>query len=227
MNKDANISTQSLQGERIKLERQRLGLTQAQVADSLGVAKTTVINWEKEDGTYPHSLHMSKLLDLGFDIHYILTGRYLNSDQPGDEMEEFALIPFYDVKISAGFGALGIGERVEPDSRLAFRYDWLHSRGLNADKLVCVLASGDSMGNTIPDNSTMLVDCSRNNPQDGHIYVIRNSDTLWVKRIQRQIDGTLLLISDNEAYPPMPLRLEEHSDIQIIGQVVYISKDIY
>lgn len=33
---------------------------------------------------------------------------------------------------------------------------------------------------------------------------------LWVKRIQRQIDGSLLLISDNSTYPPMPLALAEH-----------------
>lgn len=49
---------------------------------------------------------------------------------------------------------------------------------------------------------------------------------LWVKRIQRQIDGNLLLISDNETYPPMLLMLADHPDIQIIGQVVQISKDL-
>ena len=59
-------------------------------------------------------------------------------------------------------------------------------------------------------------------------YLYRNysSDVLWVKRIQRQIDGNLLLISDNETYPPMLLMLADHPDIQIIGQVVQISKDL-
>ncbi|AJC62476.1 Uncharacterized HTH-type transcriptional regulator HI_1476 [Neisseria meningitidis] len=59
-------------------------------------------------------------------------------------------------------------------------------------------------------------------------YLYRNcsSDVLWVKRIQRQIDGSLLLISDNSTYPPMPLALAEHPDIQIIGQVVQVSKDL-
>ncbi|WP_246828577.1 helix-turn-helix transcriptional regulator [Neisseria sp. HMSC31F04] len=45
-------------------------------------------------------------------------------------------------------------------------------------------------------------------------------------RIQRQIDGSLLLISDNATYPSMPLALAEHPDIQIIGQVVQVSKDL-
>ncbi|XXQ69020.1 S24 family peptidase [Neisseriaceae bacterium B1] len=55
----------------------------------------------------------------------------------------------------------------------------------------------------------------------------RSSDTLWVKRIQRQLDGTLLLISDNTTYPPMHPNLDDHHDIQVIGQVVNVSKDIY
>ncbi|HHL3633873.1 S24 family peptidase [Neisseria polysaccharea] len=49
---------------------------------------------------------------------------------------------------------------------------------------------------------------------------------LWVKSIQCQIDGSLLLISDNSTYPPMPLMLSDHPDIQVIGQVVQISKDL-
>lgn len=79
---------------------------------------------------------------------------------------------------------------------------------------------------TISSKDTLLVDTSKTNPRDGHIYVIRSSDVLWVKRIQRQIDGNLLLISDNATYPSMPLALAEHPDIQIIGQVVQVSKDL-
>ena len=79
---------------------------------------------------------------------------------------------------------------------------------------------------TISSKDTLLVDTSKTNPRDGHIYVIRSSDVLWVKRVQRQIDGNLLLISDNVTYPSMPLALAEHPDIQIIGQVVQVSKDL-
>ena len=79
---------------------------------------------------------------------------------------------------------------------------------------------------TISSKDTLLVDTSKTNPRDGHIYVIRSGDVLWVKRVQRQIDGSLLLISDNTTYPPMPLMLSDHPDIQVIGQVVQSSKDL-
>ena len=78
---------------------------------------------------------------------------------------------------------------------------------------------------TINDKDSLLVDTSRNIPYDGRIYVIRSGDTLWVKRIQKKLDGSLLLISDNPSYPPMNLELDSLDDVQIIGQVVNVSKD--
>lgn len=139
--------------------------------------------------------------------------------------EDYAYIPMYDVEVSAGNGAVAYGA-TEPAMHLAYRKDWLNSRGLFAKDLNCVVARGDSMEPTINSKDTLLVDTSKTNPRDGQIYVIRSSDVLWVKRIQRQIDGSLSLISDNPTYAPMQLNLDDHPDIQVIGQVVQISKDL-
>ena len=141
------------------------------------------------------------------------------------DKDEYAYIPMYDVEVSAGNGAAAYGV-AEPANHLAYRKDWLKLRGLFAKDLNCVTARGDSMEPTINSKDTLLVDTSKNNPRDGQIYVIRSSDVLWVKRIQRQIDGSLSLISDNPTYAPMQLNLDDHPDIQVIGQVVQISKDL-
>lgn len=141
------------------------------------------------------------------------------------DKDEYAYIPMYDVEVSAGNGAAAYGV-AEPANHLAYRKDWLKLRGLFAKDLNCVTARGDSMEPTIHSKDTLLVDTSKNNPRDGQIYVIRSSDVLWVKRIQRQIDGSLSLISDNPTYAPMQLNLDDHPDIQVIGQVVQISKDL-
>lgn len=231
MNSSKNTYTPNLQGERIKSERQRLKLTQPQVADEVGVGKTTVINWEKGDGTSPNGIQMAKLLDLGFNIHYILTGVQMGSSSfksSGNEhphAEEFALIPMYDVEVSAGHGAVAYGVS-EPVGRLAFRKDWLASRGLYEKDLHVVVARGDSMEPTIHGKDTLLIDTSKSVPRDGHIYVIRSGDALWVKRVQRLFDNSLLLISDNTSYPPVALNLSDHPDINVIGQVVNVSKDL-
>ena len=158
------------------------------------------------------------------DANWLITG-HKNPNGLGNISNEYEYIPFYDVEVSAGYGADAYGA-VHPQSYLAFRKDWLRSRGLYPKDLSCVKARGDSMEPTINNGDTLLVDASRNMPRDGYIYVIRSADTLWVKRIQKHIDNSLLLISDNGTYPPMTLRSDQHHDIQIIGQVVNISKEL-
>lgn len=167
------------------------------------------------------------------DANWLISGKSsdlqnnsnLDAEQFSDETD-FAYIPMYDVEVSAGYGTDAYGA-IEPLTHLAFRKDWLRGRGLHARSLNIVTARGDSMEPTISHKDSLLVDTSKNIPRDGHIYVIRSSDTLWVKRIQRQLDGTLLLISDNDTYPAMNLNLKDHHDIEIIGQVVNVSKEIY
>ena len=162
----------------------------------------------------------------GIDAQWLLTGKsYKPQTQDIETNQDYEYIPMFDVEVSAGNGAAAYGV-TDPAMHLAFRKDWLKSRGLFAKDLNCVVARGDSMEPTINSKDTLLVDTSKNNPRDGQIYVIRSGDTLWVKRIQKQIDGSLLLISDNDTYPPMSLTLADHPDIQVIGQVVQISKDL-
>lgn len=170
------------------------------------------------------------LTTFDIDANWLITGKNSSSKNPDEqknysEEHEYDYVPMFDVEVSAGNGAAAYGA-TEPAMHLAFRKDWLKSRGLFAKDLNCVTARGDSMEPTIHSQDTLLVDTSKNNPRDGQIYVIRSGDTLWVKRIQKQIDGSLLLISDNETYPPMSLMLADHPDIQVIGQVVQISKDL-
>ncbi|MCU4306984.1 peptidase S24 [Acinetobacter ursingii] len=138
---------------------------------------------------------------------------------------EFSCIPVRDVTVSAGHGANNAGEDLL--YHFAYRKDWLKNRGLFEKDLEIIVVRGDSMEPTISDGDSILINRAENDPQDGHIYVIRSGDTLWVKRVQRQFDGGLLLLSDNKNYPPMKLDLETTPDVQVIGKVVNSSKNFY
>lgn len=177
----------------------------------------------------PFDLIEKIINSLEVDANWLITGKgfsgVIGKNNSETSSEDFAFIPFYEAEISAGLGRHN--DSHTPSKHLAFRRDWLKAKGLYEKDLVTATATGDSMGDTIPNGSTMLIDTSRTNTRDGLIYVIRSHDTFWVKRIQRQLDGTLLLISDNETYPPMTLDLRVNEDVQIIGQVVYISKDVH
>ncbi len=213
--------------ERLNLVLKDKSLKIKDFSDASGVAYRSLqnyLNGERE----PNTESLVKLsTQMGINLNWLLTGdgnMYISEDS-FSQSNEYAYIPVYDVEVSAGHGKTAYGVN-EPEGRLAFRKDWLVSRGLSPNDLHAVIARGDSMEPTIGNKDTLLVDTSRNTPRDGHIYVIRSGDTLWVKRIQQQPDGGLLLISDNSTYPPMSLRLEEHSDIEIIGRVVNVSKEL-
>ncbi|MCK9987624.1 MAG: hypothetical protein AzoDbin1_04096 [Azoarcus sp.] len=60
-------------GERLKAERERLGLTQPQFAEAAGAAKRTLIEWEKGT-TSPSAVQLSALSKIGVDVTYVLTG---------------------------------------------------------------------------------------------------------------------------------------------------------
>jgi len=144
--------------------------------------------------------------------------------QPESFLSEFALIPGYNVQVSAGWGSEG-SDDIEPSRHLAFRKRWLKWRGFAEKDLVIVWAKGDSMEPIISNNNTLLINTQRTELTDGNIYVIRSDNQLWVKRVQVKPNAWLLL-SDNPLYPPIEVPKTEQHNFHVVGQVVHISKDI-
>ncbi|MGI2222322.1 XRE family transcriptional regulator [Shewanella oncorhynchi] len=143
---------------------------------------------------------------------------------PSGFLSEFALIPGYSVQVSAGWGSEGSDE-VEPSRHLAFRKRWLKWRGFAEKDLVVVWAKGDSMEPIISNNNTLLINMQRTELTDGNIFVIRNENQLWVKRVQ-VMPNAWLLLSDNPLYKAIEVPMDEQHSFQVVGQVVHISKDI-
>lgn len=79
-------------GERLKIERNRLNLSQPKVAEAVGVTKNTVIAWEKGT-TSPTIVQLFGLSEMGFDVHYILTGQHATPSNLSPE--EVALVENY------------------------------------------------------------------------------------------------------------------------------------
>lgn len=61
-------------GERLKNERQRLGLTQPALAEAAGAAKRTVIDWEKGVSS-PTAAQLEALARMDLDVLYVVTGQ--------------------------------------------------------------------------------------------------------------------------------------------------------
>lgn len=61
-------------GERLKQERERLGLTLPEFAEAAGAKKNTVIDWQKDVSSPPAS-KLAALAGIGVDVLYVVTGR--------------------------------------------------------------------------------------------------------------------------------------------------------
>lgn len=138
--------------------------------------------------------------------------------------EEYVLVPGYHVQVSTGHGAFPFDEGVK--RHLAFRRKYLNYRKCKDNQLAVVFSRGDSMEPTIKDNDSLLIDLSCVQPVDGKIFVVRLGDDLYAKRVQCLVNGGLTLISDNKEYPPQTIAPEDLSSLKIIGQVIWIGKDV-
>ncbi|HEB5662994.1 TPA: helix-turn-helix transcriptional regulator, partial [Mannheimia haemolytica] len=169
------------------------------------------------------SLPISVQQELGFAQTAVKEEpRTLVAAQTADEMER---VPFYNVQASAGFGAFN-SEVYAPDDYIGLSKRWLDVRGFYLSYLAFITASGDSMYPTISDGDMLLVNRATTQPKDGKIYVFRQGEQLWVKRVQG-IMGGIRLISDNkELYSPIDVIFDETLDFEVIGQVVYIGHEM-
>ncbi|WP_421326447.1 LexA family transcriptional regulator [Aeromonas veronii] len=140
--------------------------------------------------------------------------------------EEYALIDGYHVTVSTGHGAFNDDHEVK--RKLAFRRKWLTFRKLNPDNLVVVFAKGDSMEPTIHSGDSILVDISKNQIEDGSIFVLRLGEELYAKRLQKNFDGGITIISDNrDDYPLQVVPANQLENLAVIGKVVWAGHDFF
>lgn len=78
-------------GERLKEERERLGLSQTDFAALAGASKNTQYNYEKGERS-PDANYLSAAAEQGVDVLYVLTGERRLSASEGITAEEAALV---------------------------------------------------------------------------------------------------------------------------------------
>ena len=133
---------------------------------------------------------------------------------------DIAYISFYrDIGVSAGHGLDwdSDGQILSFPIPLSF----LHSKGIAPENALIVKVNGDSMTPTLNDNDLVVIDRNFSLSLNG-IYVIKdNINGLRVKRLDKDKDGNLKVISDNKNYETQVYSVAEMQDetIIILGKV--------
>lgn len=131
------------------------------------------------------------------------------------------VIPVFDVEASMGCGAL-MPAHDEVVERMTVTGAWLR-RNVNAsspNNLALITGYGDSMEGTFSDGDLLLVDRGVNKIKVDAVYVLSLNDELYIKRLQRRPDGSVLMISDNKKYEPYVIENGERNKFQVLGRVL-------
>jgi len=112
------------------------------------------------------------------------------------------------------------GDERSPGEKLAFPRALLRRLGTEADALEFLRARGDSMRPTIEDGAIVLIDSSQRDIIGDAIYLVSLDDGPLIRRVRRNVDGAISLISDNRAcYEPERLERADAERLRVHGRV--------
>lgn len=138
--------------------------------------------------------------------------------------KDYEVIPHFTADASAGRAVArpeSINQELDQAGDLAFSADWLRDNlGHTSGQLASVRVQGDSMAPTLLDGETIVIDTAVRRVDVSSIYVIEAHGDRLVKRIDRKLDNSLVIISDNKAYPSEALPASRVTDIKVIGRLV-------
>lgn len=126
-------------------------------------------------------------------------------------------IPIYDIEVSAGPGVFA-PDVEQVNGHLSVDVDWFaDASGIKPHhEMLIARAIGDSMAETIKPGDLFVMDYRDKKLNDG-VFVIRFDDTVLLKRLSPNPDGTVHIISDNDKYQT---RVWHRDDFEILGRVV-------
>lgn len=209
--------------------RNSLRMNQREIADYLGVSPSVISNVESGSRQISKSLQALLVEKLNVNPSYLLTGEgpmFAGQDvsplAPAPSMVTYRggglrelqetltgkLVPFLSQMVSAGPGA----ELLEYEDSCGLIC--LPEAAVKGD-LRALRVRGDSMEPTLRPGD--IVVCDQNGWQGDGVYVIRDQDSAYVKRVRRVREG-LEVISDNVAYKPWQCPSEE---LVLVGRVVF------
>jgi len=133
-----------------------------------------------------------------------------------DSTDKYWIKYFPTVNVSAGGGADGIEDDFEKLELPDFFINIVGGRD-NIKNIEAINVTGDSMEPTLNNGNIIFIDKTKNDISKDGIYAFVNENGLFVKRIQKRIDGALDIISDNKEYP---MQLASSGEINVLGKVI-------
>lgn len=183
------------------------------VANSLEITQANFATM-KNRGKIPYENILTFCAKKKISINWLL----FNQD-PGslvDTTDRYWIKYFPSVSVSAGGGAFENEDDYEALDVPPYFINMLGGAE-NLKNIDAINVTGDSMEPTLNNSNIVFLDKSKDNLSREGIYAFTTNHGLFVKRIQKRVDGKLDIISDNKDYP---LQVLHPSEVTILGKVV-------
>lgn len=212
--------------DRIKTLRKTLKMNQNEFANKIHKVTRTLQKYESGEIVPDYSI--VQLIAKTFNVNpdWLVTGdgeMFLDNENNKQKQSDIISIPYYpEVSAAAGSGALVYDENTVKHLHISSAIINIST----GDNVCLINATGNSMQPVIDDRDLLLVDLSQKLITDEGIYVIRLDTTLVVKRVQKILNG-VILISDNPQYPPREISADNfnENDAAVIGKVIAVIKN--
>lgn len=225
--------------ERIRQQREKAGLSQKELAEIIGVERTTYAYWEEVDPKPDKIKMVAKALNLP-DEFFFVNVEYEDEEKPyikrrrelknGDTGRQ---VPFYDTFAVAG---KEYGANMEPVIKPSGTVD---VGDFLRDSKAAMRVYGNSMIPGYPPGCIIgLVENTDYIIHPGHTYVIETTNNRYVKRLYyTETKDEFLLVSDNIAqfeagpmkgnyfYPPFPVAKKDIKRLYDVTGVIKRNKN--
>ena len=165
-----------------------------------------------------NSIPFSNILDFcalkKISINWMLYGQ--DPSSLVDSTDKYWIKYFPTISVSAGGGAYEADGEYEKLDLPDFFVNIIGGKD-NIKNIEAINVTGDSMEPTLNNGNIIFIDKTKQDVSKDGIYAFVNENGLFVKRMQRRIDGSLDIISDNKEYP---MQIAKKTEINILGKVV-------
>ena len=212
-------------GTRMREARLGLGLSMEDLAKAAGTSRASISNWEtgKSASPEPEPFRLAARR-LGVSISFLQTGEESGFDgEYQSDTPEGILLPVYSARLSAGPGSVN-SEFSEKTSELWFTRAWLRRVNAKMGDVRIVTVDGESMWPTLHNGDKVAINIGDKEIRDHRVYALAYGDEAKVKRLSRQIDGSVRVSSDNldkTRFPDEVLVGEAMNNVRIIGRIVH------
>lgn len=184
------------------------------VADILGISQMNFATMKKRN-----KVPFGELLDFcalkSISINWLLYGQ--SPESLVAATNRFFMVRYFD-QISASAGGGADSDDVE-NQMIQIPQEFVMMLGGERElkNIEAINVTGDSMEPTFSYNDVVFVNRAKTDLARGGIFTIRTEAGLFIKRVQKRLDGRVDIISDNPVYATQTLHQNE---IEVIGRVV-------